>query len=482
MGTDTNDAVVARIEQLEAEGRALREEVRALRAEKDRPAAPEPANGDGPVTRRRLIGMAGAAAAGAVGGAVLAAAPAGAATNDPVLVDNAHTGTGTTSLTSDFTTGPALSISNTGAGGGANAITAVAGTGTGVSSTGASAGVSGSSTSGQGVTGSSSSGDGVRATSATAASVFVNAPTANTTGVHMTLNPGSTSGPPNAGLHAAGQFWMDSTSTLFQCTLGGTPGTWVQVPQLGRQQTLATSPVLTTKITGFPTGGDPILWAVNNNGGKGLVGQSPSGIGLVGSTDIGIGVQAAANAVNGVHLELSPTSQVGPPTGGTHALGQFYVDQNGVLFQCVVAGVGTAAKWARQASLVTLDSPFRIYDSRVGQSNPSGSTQGTLNFGAGPRTINCQPTPNFAGVNLPPTTSALLFNVTLANTVGGVGSVVVWANGASEPTTASITWTGSGVVVGNAVTSACDTSRVVHNKTTTGSSTHVILDVIGFYV
>ena len=170
----------------------------------------------------------------------------------------------------------------------------------------------------------------------------------------------------------------------------------------------------------------------------------------------------------------------GPPTSEQHEIGEFRVDGNAVLLQCVEAGV--PGKWIRQSPLVPLSAPFRIYDSRVGQGNPSGSTQGTLNFGGGARTINCTPTPNIIGATLPVSTSALAFNVTLANTVGGVGSVVVWAAGASEPTTASITWTGSGVVVGNAVTSACDASQDVQIKCTTGSSTHVILDVIGFYV
>jgi len=411
------DALLARIERLETEGRALKEEVRDLREPRDRPEPPTRPDGDGPVTRRRLIGMAGAAAAAGVTGAVVAASPAGATHQaEDVGIDIPNAGAATTALSSTVAGGPAFSATNTTTG------TALAGVG--------------------------NTGAGVVATSTAGNSLEVSAPGTGSNGAHAQLAPAETSGPPIAGTHSVGQIWMDSLGTLFQCIAAGNG--W---------------------------------WVANSGSGTAVVGQSNNGTGVSATTDGGVALRANVNAsTTGVHLELLPTSNIGPPSLGTHELGRFVVDQNGTLFQCVVAGLDTAAKWVAQSTLVTLASPFRIYDSRVGQPNPSGSAQGVLAFGGGARPITCGLTPNPTGPNLPSTTSAILFNVTLANTVGGVGSVVVWAQGAPEPPTASITWTGSNVVVGNAVTSGCDTAQRVQIKCTTGVSTHVILDVIGFYV
>jgi len=207
-------------------------------------------------------------------------------------------------------------------------------------------------------------------------------------------------------------------------------------------------------------------------------GAGAGGIGTQGQalTVDGIGVRAISS--QGAALVLFDSSQVIPPTTGSWTAGSFVVTA-GHVWYCYGDGTGSVSKWMRLSSpFVPLPAPFRIYDSRMGQANPSGSLQGVLAFGGGARPINCSPTVPA----LPVGTTAILFNVTLANTVGGVGSVVVWANGVSEPATASITWTGNGVVVGNAVTSACDTSQDVQIKCTTGTSTHVILDVLGYYL
>ena len=66
--------------------------------------------------------------------------------------------------------------------------------------------------------------------------------------------------------------------------------------------------------------------------------------------------------------------------------------------------------------------------------------------------------------------------------VGNVGSVLVWANGATEPTTSSINWSAGQATIANAVTSACNATQQVQIKCTTGTSTNVILDVIGYYL
>jgi hypothetical protein len=213
-----------------------------------------------------------------------------------------------------------------------------------------------------------------------------------------------------------------------------------------------------------------------SDSGTGLDGSSGSGTGVHGSSGSGISLRASNPTTPGAHLLLDPAGASGPPATGAHALGQFWMDSLGVLWQCMVAG--TPGTWVRQASLVPLAAPFRVYDSRTGQPNPSGSPQGTLAFGAAARTIDCSPA-------VPTGTSTILFNLTVTGTAGShAGALLVWAAGVSQPLSSSINWSGPGTTLANAVTSACDTSRHVQVRcvASAGSSTHFLLDVIGYYL
>jgi hypothetical protein len=42
----------------------------------------------------------------------------------------------------------------------------------------------------------------------------------------LKLAPSGTAGKPTAGAHTKGELYMDSTATLYVCTVAGTPGTW----------------------------------------------------------------------------------------------------------------------------------------------------------------------------------------------------------------------------------------------------------------
>jgi hypothetical protein len=99
-----------------------------------------------------------------------------------------------------------------------------------------------------------------------------------------------------------------------------------------------------------------------------------------------------------------------------------------------------------------------------------------MTFGAGPRTINCQPA-------VPSGATAILFNVTIVETVAA-GALLVWSAGVGEPWASSINWGSGGQVVANGVTSACSASRAVQAGVTAGvpgASTEFLLDVIGYY-
>lgn len=198
--------------------------------------------------RRALLRRAGLAAAGAVtGGVALAAAsagPAAAANNDPVLVGQTTLGTATTSLTWSGgnipDTGPAVLmvkdfntavLNNVGAtlvayrvGGGADSR-AVGGV-----NTGDGIGVYGKGDTGvhaEGAAGGTGlraeGGYAVEATSAIVGGVGVAVSAAHT---HLLLTPGPADPNVPSGPRLAGSVVNDSTSALWLCTSGGTPGTW----------------------------------------------------------------------------------------------------------------------------------------------------------------------------------------------------------------------------------------------------------------
>ena len=242
-------------------------------------------------------------------------------------------------------------------------------------------------------------------------------------------------------------------------------------PMLNVQNSQITGSGVPGGIQGNVTG----IGAVAVRGNASNTGGNTGGVGVYGYSDQNNGVGVVAQAFNGAALRLHDAGQTIPPSTGNWTKGSLVVS-NAQLWYCYVDGTAGASQWMRLSSpLVTLALPFRVYDSRPSQPNPSGSPQGVLTVGAPGRTINCLPA-GIAGA------SAILFNVTLANTVGAVGSVLVWINGGSEPNAASVTWTGSGTVIANAVTSGCDSVQRVQVKCTTGAQTDIILDVVGYYL
>jgi hypothetical protein len=441
-----NDALLARIHELEQ---------KVERLERVQPTAESAESPGEPLSRRRALGLAGATVVGAVGAAVANAAPAsaGLTVSDLILnVDNQPT-TLTTGMLG--VSDPVLRVGNTSTGSAVSG-TAVSGVG-----------LFGSSTSSVATYGTSTSGAGLRGSTASGNSLQVDAPTTpNAGGGHMLLVPGSIAGPPTAGAHLQGQFFMDNTGRLFQCTTGGTPGTWSQILSLGRDQ--AVVPTTTTRLAASVSG-NPVLWGVNSAAGIGVTGQAPNGTGVSGSTDAGIAISAAVNTPSsGVHLELLPTAQAGPPSSGAHALGQFVIDQNGVLFQCVAAG--TPGTWVRQVPLVNLSAPVRVYDSRpaFGGSGALG-TNGEFDV-----TVT-------NGTTIPHGVSAVLVNLTAVNPTAK-SFMAIFKDGITWPGHSNLNYS-AGATISNNATSAVSAATPGKVTVRNGASTsHFIVDVFGYYL
>ena len=71
-----------------------------------------------------------------------------------------------------------------------------------------------------------------------------------------------------------------------------------------------------------------------------VIGVNENGTGVAGESDTGYGGSFTGGVAP---LILGPSSASGPPNGGTHKMGELYVDANGVLYFCTASG--TPGTW-----------------------------------------------------------------------------------------------------------------------------------------
>ena len=81
-----------------------------------------------------------------------------------------------------------------------------------------------------------------------------------------------------------------------------------------------------------------VLGDTSANGEAGVRGfdnSTAGGYGVIGISHVGIGVEANGGLAP---LRLVPGSSAGAPASGTHSIGEIYLDENGVLYQCTATG------------------------------------------------------------------------------------------------------------------------------------------------
>lgn len=200
-------------------------------------------------------------------------------------------------------------------------------------------------------------------------------------------------------------------------------------------------------------------WGRHGGAGAGIGGVSASGYG-------GEFVGGRAS----VRLIPSAGVAVGEPTDANSKRGELFVDGAGNLFYNVADG----ANFTRlNTQTVLFDDPQRAYDSRAGEL-PSSGAKGA--FTAGTTKVVDLTTET----DLPAGASGAIVNITVANTVGAGFVTVYNGDSANRPNTSSVNWSASGQILSNGLTvkvSSTGTVRVFAN-----SGTHVIIDVIGFIV
>jgi len=210
--------------------------------------------------------------------------------------------------------------------------------------------------------------------------------------------------------------------------------------------------------------------ATSNGTGSAIAGVASPG-GIAGFFSCTSGTTDA-----GAALRLFPASFAGHPTGGSHDVGEFLVDSDGLLFACIAGG--TPGAWLRQSPLVTIP-PARIYDSRIsGGSNGSNGSMAPAGS-----TTNLDVTVAEGGSSgVPATASAVLGNLTTTQSAGP-GFMTVWAAGTTQPGTSNVNMTPNLLALPNNFTSACGTGGDAHEISVlcAVSSTHFIVDLFGYY-
>jgi hypothetical protein len=192
-----------------------------------------------------------------------------------------------------------------------------------------------------------------------------------------------------------------------------------------------------------------------------------------------VGELRTQNTTTGANLWLPDTGQTMPPSASSWDAGDL-VMSGSALWLCTTGGTGTASSWANLSTgerLVTLRTPARVYDSRIGQ-QPLTGPKAQITDGS---TVSVDVTGPKAGggtSGVPSGATAVLGNLTLINGPNTV-FLTVFATGTMPPATSNINALG-GQVIANNFTSQIGTSNQISIKCGFGP-TDFIIDIFGYY-
>jgi hypothetical protein len=177
---------------------------------------------------------------------------------------------------------------------------------------------------------------------------------------------------------------------------------------------------------------------------------------------------------------------VGPSTGN-HVPGELYVDDDyNLWFAVPVAGSAAGVRWVRLAgqstagSFVALPAPVRIVDTRQGGGPkvPSGASV----------VVDLRAAINGSPSGLPAGATAAMVNLTVAETEGSGYHTASSADVTPDATTghSSVNWDASGQTRANLAVSAlgatASTAGSIKMTAGGGGSTHLIIDLLGYYL
>lgn len=159
----------------------------------------------------------------------------------------------------------------------------------------------------------------------------------------------------------------------------------------------------------------------------------------------------------------------------------------GELWWCVASG--SPGEWRKLSGASTagafhlLPAPVRVYDSRPG-TTPAQGPKTRLAAGNVARALDMSHNSSGVPKGTSPyggriAASGVLLNVLLVEAAAGDGNFTVWANDQPKPQSNTLVWGGSAGRFSTLAVSAVDVSARV--KVAASLSTHVVLDVVGYY-
>lgn len=228
-------------------------------------------------------------------------------------------------------------------------------------------------------------------------------------------------------------------------------------------------------------------WDDASKKAAGVAGSSVNGYGVFGDSVRGYSLFAGGVARMGMGEHLPS----GPPTrsDANYGLGDLFRDSAGNMFVCVRAGSGVTGSFRKIAGPTSagqchiLTTPLRAYDSRPNSLAQSATGADGLLTNGTDRAVSLElGRPGTAAVQtaVPRGSSGALVSITLAQTTG-LGFVTIYSNDVPTwPGTSNINWFGDNQILACTTISAVDGSSRIKLRGG-GPSTHVILDVLGYF-
>lgn len=445
-----------RIEDLRREVAGLRAQVRTT-GDPPAPSPPTPAEVEAPAAvvvgrRRALAGMAGAAAAVAGATVVAGGQPVAANDGDTMFVGRVNSARATTEVRGTSTPispgAPVVLISDNGIFRGG--FTGAAGLHVNANAQRFSTGIN---VEGQGL--------GIQVIAASH-------------GIHVNaVGDGLTVVAQNRGA------WLTTTEgTALQATAQGTNAYGVQ--STSTKGTALWGRGATYGLVAQSTTTDPTQGAVfaSTTAGRVFNGATSTGDLMYLQTETGGGIEVNAQRYQ---LRLGSLDTRGAPTADTfrHEAGDLVESSAGDLWLCV--GAGTPGTWRKLGGPATagafhvLANPVRAYDSRPGGAPAAVGPKTPLPAGNVARPIDLKQ----GGTGVPAGATAVMVNLLLTNAAAGNGNLTVWANGAAKPQSNTLVWGGAaGRFSTLAVTKVDGQARC---QIDASLSTHIVVDVVGYY-
>lgn len=246
--------------------------------------------------------------------------------------------------------------------------------------------------------------------------------------------------------------------------------------------TTSVNSVNASGVTGYTSSVDAVAVRASHLGARGVALDAQGHVGIVtAGNEVGL---RARGVVSAIQLE---SLLVGRP-------GQYFIDQQAGMMTTddtqnelwFCSESGAPGKWhlvaggASAGAFIAIE-PHRVYDSRAASPTPGRLTAGDS------RVISVADGRDLVSGAVNATdlveegATAITYNITVDDTVGG-GYLGVVPGNATEVKAAAVNWSSSGLTLGNAAVVKLDDDRQIKVLSGGVGSTHFVIDITGYYL